>query len=100
MVGLCFQESILIKVASLKNTNYRLAIPEEESVGIDGYIGNKSVSIKPATYKTKNMYGEQIDVDIIFYDKKKMALTLSLIFKKTAFALNFYLRLYGANYRL
>jgi hypothetical protein len=70
-VGLRFQESILKKVASLKRESYRLATPEEESQGIDGYIGLKKVSIKPITYKTKNMLNEEIAIDIIFYNKKK-----------------------------
>lgn len=56
--GLCFQESILKKVATPKGVSYRLATPEEESTGVDGYIGEKPVSIKPLTYKTKNMCGE------------------------------------------
>ena len=51
------------KVASLKNTTYQLATPEEESAGIDGYVGEKPVSIKPTTYKTKDMYGEKIEAD-------------------------------------
>ncbi len=52
-IGLRFQEAILKKVASIKNTSYRLAEPKEESQGIDGFIGNISVSIKPMTYETK-----------------------------------------------
>jgi len=79
-VGLCFQESILIKIAELKNTNYRLATPKEESSGIDGFIDSVPVSIKPITYKTKNMYGEQIDVAIIFYDKKKDGINIEFNF--------------------
>ena len=74
--GLCFQEAILIKVASMKNTTYRLSTPSEESVGIDGYIGTVAVSIKPETYKTKNMYGEKIDAKMIYYDKKKDGITI------------------------
>lgn len=70
-IGLKFQEGILKRVSNLKNTNYRLANPNEESKGIDGFIGNVPVSIKPITYKTKNMLNENIDVKIIFYDKKK-----------------------------
>lgn len=79
-VGLCFQESILIKIAEFKNTNYRLATPKEESSGIDGFIGSVPVSIKPITYKTKNMYREQIDVAIIFYDKKKDGINVEFNF--------------------
>ena len=65
-IGLRFQESTLKKVASLARESYRLATPEEESQGIDGYIGSRKVSIKPITYKTKNMLHEEIATDIIF----------------------------------
>jgi hypothetical protein len=70
-IGLRFQGSILKKVASIKGESYRLATPQEESGGIDGYIGSKAISIKPVTYRAKNMLNEQIDVDIIYYDKQK-----------------------------
>lgn len=73
-----FLESILKKLAELNNVNYRLAKPDEESIGIDGFIGKQAVSIKPITYKTKNMLNEQIEVPIIFYEKRKMALQLIL----------------------
>ena len=79
-IGLRFQESILIKVASLKRESYRLAIPEEEAQGIDGYIGSRQVSIKPITYKTKNMLHEKITKDIIFYDKEKGGLNIEYDF--------------------
>ena len=78
--GLCFQESILKKVAERKNEKYRLATPAEESTGIDGFIGDKPISIKPTTYKTKDMYGEQIEVDIIYYDKKKDGISIEFDF--------------------
>jgi len=70
-VGLRFQEGILKKIARLKDQPYRLANPEEESTGIDGFIGETPVSIKPITYKTKSMLSEQIDAEIIYYDKVK-----------------------------
>lgn len=68
-IGLRFQEAILKKGAEIKGTNYRLATPEEESKGIDGYIGDIPVSIKPHTYEVKAALPEQIDVKIIFYKK-------------------------------
>ncbi|MBI5360277.1 MAG: MjaI family restriction endonuclease [Planctomycetes bacterium] len=43
--------------------------PEDESRGIDGYIGDVPVSIKPETYKTKQALPEQIQVKIIYYAK-------------------------------
>lgn len=70
-MGLKFQEAILKRVAKIKGTNYRLSNPQEESRGIDGFIGNIPISIKPITYKTKDMLREAIDVKFIFYDKKK-----------------------------
>lgn len=79
-IGLRFQESILKKVAFLKGLSYRLATPEEEAQGIDGYIGSRQVSIKPITYKTKNMLHEEITIDIIFYDKKKDGINIEYDF--------------------
>lgn len=70
-VGLRFQEAILKKGADLKRTSYRLALPGEESEGIDGYIGNTPVSIKPHTYAAKTALPEQINVKIIYYRKAK-----------------------------
>ena len=70
-LGLKFQKSILKRIADIKNENYRLSTSEEESQGIDGYIGRKPISIKPITYETKKMYQENIEIEIIFYNKKK-----------------------------
>lgn len=70
-VGLRFQEAILKKVAENKKSDYRLASPTEESQGIDGFIGNKPVSIKPGTYKSKKALSEEIEVDMIYYSKRK-----------------------------
>jgi hypothetical protein len=79
-IGLRCQESILKRVAMRTGATYRLANPEEESQGIDGYIGEKPVSIKPVTYKTKNMLNENITVGIIFYDKQKDGITVECDF--------------------
>lgn len=67
--GLRFQEAILRKGAEIKKTSYRLAQPDEESKGIDGYIGNIPVSIKPHTYEIKAALPEHIDIKIIYYKK-------------------------------
>lgn len=68
-LGLRFQEAILRKGAEIKKTNYRLSEPEEEAKGIDGYIGEIPVSIKPYTYESKAALPEQIAIKIIFYKK-------------------------------
>ncbi|MEN3045134.1 MAG: MjaI family restriction endonuclease [Candidatus Hydrothermales bacterium] len=70
-IGLRFHEAILKKAAEIKKTNYRFAEPSEESKGIDGYIGEIPVSIKPYTYKAKAELPEDINVKIIFYKKVK-----------------------------
>lgn len=67
--GLRFQEAILKKGAEIIGTDYRFATPDEESKGIDGYIGDIPVSIKPDTYKVKVSLPETIDIKIIYYKK-------------------------------
>ena len=70
-MGLRFQEAILKKGAEIKSVDYRLSDFSEESKGIDGYIGNISVSIKPKTYKIKAALREDIAVKTIYYEKIK-----------------------------
>ncbi|WP_457641123.1 MjaI family restriction endonuclease [Persephonella sp.] len=77
-IGLRFQEAILRKIADKFGTNYRFATPEEESKGVDGYIGNIPVSLKPITYKQKEMLPEEIEVDIIYYEKQKDGLKITI----------------------
>jgi len=69
--GLKFQEAIIIKIAELLQDSYRLATPDEESKGIDGFIGDKPVSIKPSSYKLMNARNERIQAKIIYYTKEK-----------------------------
>lgn len=75
-MGLKFQEAILKKGAQLKGESYRLADPEDEAKGIDGYIGNEPVSIKPDSYKSKEGLPETIKVSIIYYNKAKDGITV------------------------
>lgn len=44
--GLYVQKAILASLAKKKWTTYRLATPEEESKGIDGYVGNTPYQVK------------------------------------------------------
>jgi hypothetical protein len=77
-IGLRFQEAILGKVAKLLKKDYRLATPEEESQGIDGYIGNIPISIKPQTYKTKPTLREKIKAKLIYYEKEDDGISIDL----------------------
>jgi hypothetical protein len=68
-IGLRFQEAILKKIAEVERTTYRLAEPDEESEGIDGFIGDIPISIKPHTYELRKELGETIEAKIVFYRK-------------------------------
>lgn len=76
-IGLRFQEAILKKIADTKKCSYRLALPEEEAKGIDGYIDNTPVSVKPITYKNKPELLEKIEAKFIFYEKVRDGIKIS-----------------------
>ncbi|MEW6619592.1 MAG: MjaI family restriction endonuclease [bacterium] len=46
-VGLKFQEAIMKRVAETLGKAYRMSDPEDEAKGIDGYIDEVPISIKP-----------------------------------------------------
>lgn len=79
-VGLCFEEAMLSKIAQYKRAAYRLSTPAEEARGIDGFIGDTAVSIKPSTYSTKDMLGEELQGKLVIYEKKKNGITFSFDF--------------------
>jgi len=68
-IGLRLQEATLKIGADIKKTSYRLSNPKEEAKGIDGYIGNIPVSLKPDTYKSMKTLPEKIKAKIIYYKK-------------------------------
>lgn len=76
--GLYVQEAILSKIGEKLEKSYRLATPEEESQGIDGYIGETPYSVKPDTYKTMERLSEVINVKMVYYTKKKTGLTIEV----------------------
>jgi hypothetical protein len=70
-IGLQFQEAILKKGADIKGGDYKMSEKTGESQGIDGYVGDIPVSIKPDTYKLKKSLREEIAAKIIYYKKIK-----------------------------
>lgn len=76
--GLYVQKAILASLSEQRGTTYRLATPDEESLGIDGYVGNIPYSIKPDTYKTMGRLSEMIAVKMIYYTKTKAGLTVEV----------------------
>lgn len=76
--GMYVQKAILASLAERTGTVYRLATPEEEAVGIDGYVGDIPYSVKPDTYKTMGRLPEAIAVKMIYYTKTKAGLTIEI----------------------
>jgi hypothetical protein len=76
--GLYVQEAVLAGLAKRNDCGYRMATPEEESRGIDGYVGNTAYSVKPDTYKTMDRLPEIIDVKMVFYTKTKTGLKIEI----------------------
>ena len=72
--GLYVQKAILASLAERQGTTYRLATPEEESVG------NIPYSVKPDTYKTMGRLSETISANakMIYYTKTKTGLTIEI----------------------
>lgn len=70
-VGLRLHEAILKEVAQQLGRECRLAGPDEEAKGIDGYIGNTAVSIKPSSYRQQHTVVEELPSAVIFYTKTR-----------------------------
>lgn len=81
--GLKFQSAIIAFLADKLNAPWRLANVEEEAQGIDGFIGNTAIQIKAATYKLEARLAENIEIPIVYYDKKKDG--ISIEFDPTVF---------------
>lgn len=78
--GLYFQQAILEKLSAILGEPYRLATSEEESKGIDGYVGSTAYSVKPDTYKSKNApsVSDYVNVKMIYYTKKKTGIIVEI----------------------
>ena len=62
------EEAILKKLSEEYDLPYELGTAEDESKGIDGYLGGQPVSVKPITYKQKARLQEDIDAPIVYYE--------------------------------
>lgn len=77
-LGLRIQAAILQKIAEDFSVSYRIASPQDESKGIDGWIGNQPVSVKPSSYNSQKMIlPENISIPIIIYEKLKNGFMIS-----------------------
>jgi len=67
--GFDIQEVILRKLGDKFDAETRRATAEEEREGIDGYIGDQPVQVKPETFKDNLQ--DDIGVPIVYYDENK-----------------------------
>lgn len=74
--GLRFQTAIISAIANQLSKKWREASPEEEAQGIDGFIDDKPLQIKPITYKLETRLSEIINIPIVYYDKKKDGISI------------------------
>jgi hypothetical protein len=65
------EEAIFEKLSREYGLEYSRSTPSEESKGIDGYLGDQPVSIKPITYKQKSRLQEDISAPIVYYEEYK-----------------------------
>ena len=82
--GFDIQETILRKLRDMYDAEIERATPDDESRGIDGYVGEQPVSIKPETYPDN--LREEIDAPIVYYDENKTnkAMTVDISELKSA----------------
>ena len=74
-VGFKFQQGILTHLSKKYDKPYRSSTPAEESRGIDGYIGDTAISVKPHTYRAKHLL-ENIEVAMVYYEKTKTGIQI------------------------
>lgn len=74
--GLRVQDVILSYLAQqMGDVEYRVATAVEESQGIDGWIKDHPIQVKPSTYEeSMASFSEVIKVPIVYYEKKREGL--------------------------
>lgn len=82
------EEAIFEKLAEEYGCEYERSTSEEESKGIDGYLGDQPVSIKPDTYRQMSSLQEDIQAPIVYYEEYKTSNSLKLHLAELDAALN------------
>jgi len=72
------EEAILKALSEQYGLPYELGDAADESKGIDGYIGDNPVSVKPITYKQKSRLQEDIQAPIVYYEEYSTTNALKL----------------------
>lgn len=77
-VGLKTQDVVLeVLSRALDLEPVKHATPADEAKGVDGYLGETPVSVKPETYRSKAL-PEQIVAPIVYYEKRKNSLVIDV----------------------
>ena len=85
--GLLIQDAIFEYLSGKLGQPYKPSTPEEESKGVDGHIGETSVSVKPESYRSKtSTKAERIDAAMVYY--KKTAKYLHVVYDAKDFTPN------------
>ena len=82
------EEAIFEKLAEEYGSEYSRSTAREESEGIDGYLGDQPVSVKPDTYRQKSRLQENIQAPIVYYEEYKTSNSLKLHLDELDDALN------------
>lgn len=82
------EEAIFQKLTREYELEYKRSTPAEESKGIDGYLGDQPVSVKPITYKQKSRLQEDINAPIVYYEEYKSNDNLKLHLEELEEVLN------------
>lgn len=64
--GFMSEEKALNLVAAEREESWRTAPPEEESEGIDGYVGGKSVQVKPISHTNLDINSFDVDMLVVY----------------------------------
>ena len=68
--GLKIQEAIILRLEEITKKKCRLANKQEESKGIDGFVGDLPIQIKPSSYKSaSNVKNEKFRAKAVYYQK-------------------------------
>jgi 2,3-bisphosphoglycerate-independent phosphoglycerate mutase len=82
------EEAILKRLSEEYGLRYTLGTAEDESKGIDGYLGEQPVSVKPLTYKQKSRLQEEIQAPIVYYEDYSTTDALKLYVEEVDNVLN------------
>lgn len=74
--GFGVQQVVLEELGRQTNREVRQASAADESKGIDGFLGDLPVQVKPSTYKAKAALPEEMSCPIVYYDKNSTGISV------------------------